>query len=147
VKVKKSDGYYYITADDWDEAPFFLLLYMLHSQTGVPPQSVSLEMMAKITVIVDYYDCGGAIKIFTNPWLQLLEDTGLPTEYYRELILLVWIAYFFKKPELFMMTTKMVLAWCAEERIRTLDLPIPLAVPGKHVLSNTRDSSCLANLT
>jgi hypothetical protein len=109
VKVKKSDGYYYITADDWDEAPFFLLLYMLHSQTGVPPQSVSLEMMAKITVIVDYYDCGGAIKIFTNPWLQLLEDT--------------------------------------EERIRTLDLPIPLAVPGKHVLSNTRDSSCLANLT
>jgi hypothetical protein len=143
---KKSDGYYYITADDWEEEPFLLLLSMLHWHSGALPESVSLEMKAKIAILVDYYDCGKAIEICTNSWLQLLENAGLPTEYCSELILLVWIAYVFRKPELFRMTTQRVLGWCTEEKIRTLDLPIPLSVSGKHISSNTHDSSCLTNL-
>lgn len=130
---KKADGRYYITADDWDEQAFFLLMNMLHARTNQVPEPVSLEMLTKIGVLIDYYDCGNAVEFFTTAWLRNLRKNGLRYEYSRKLILWLWISYIFRKEDVFQRATRIAIAYCNESSLRTLGLPILDLVLGKLV--------------
>ncbi|KAF2032554.1 hypothetical protein EK21DRAFT_87142 [Setomelanomma holmii] len=70
----EDDGWYHIPAQDWDEESFLILLNDLHLRSHQLPQSVSLEMLAKIAVLVDYYECGEAVELLTNMWIQKCQE-------------------------------------------------------------------------
>jgi hypothetical protein len=128
---KKTDGRYYITADDWEEEVFLLLMNMLHLRCLEIPRTLSLELMAKIGILVDYYDCVDAVKFFTTTWMGPIRDECVPRAYCRELVLNIWVSYVFGDEDLFLVATQTAITYCDESTLRTLDLPISSTVSGK----------------
>lgn len=49
------DKCYYISAEDWDEEAFLILMNIFHLRNREVPRTVTLETLAKIAVLVDYY--------------------------------------------------------------------------------------------
>ncbi|KAL9485182.1 hypothetical protein ACSS6W_003971 [Trichoderma asperelloides] len=66
-EASSSCGFAYtVTAEDWDEAALLMVMKIIHCQTSEIPQDIDSEMVAKMTVIVDYYQCTKAIS-FSYP--------------------------------------------------------------------------------
>ncbi|KAF2026285.1 hypothetical protein EK21DRAFT_103357 [Setomelanomma holmii] len=121
----QDDGLFHITADDWDPQALLVLLLVLHSRNRKVKRTVSLNRLAKLATLVDYYDCVEACGLFTCVWLNNLEKTTkAPTTYCRDLILWIWISWVFKENEAFKRSTKTAIE-VTNETLQTLDLPIP----------------------
>ncbi|OSS51431.1 hypothetical protein B5807_03604 [Epicoccum nigrum] len=58
-------------------------------QTKQVPRVINLELLAKVDVLVDYYECGEAIEMFTAMWINEVKKTAIPSVYCRDLVL--WI--------------------------------------------------------
>ncbi|GKT61104.1 hypothetical protein ColTof3_08443 [Colletotrichum tofieldiae] len=58
---------------------------VIHVQARDVPRKVSLEMLAKIAVIVDYYKCHNAIHFFSQTWVENL-GKPLPSAYGIDLL-------------------------------------------------------------
>jgi hypothetical protein len=71
------------------------------------PASLSLEMMAKASVLVDYYMCEEAMKVYTDKWAQELSDRySIPREYCRNLMMWICIASVFGLREILAQATE-----------------------------------------
>ncbi|KAF2833437.1 hypothetical protein CC86DRAFT_389684 [Ophiobolus disseminans] len=102
----EDDGRYHVEAEDQDPEAFLIVLNALHHRSKQIPRVVSLEMLAKIAVLVDYYECDEAIEVWTAMWISnLIPRDPIPSTYSRTLIL--------------------------TEAIQTLELPIPSRVSGE----------------
>jgi len=133
----ESDGLYHIAASDWDPEAFLIVLRIIHGRNKQVPRKVTLEMLAKIAVLEDYYDFGEALDVFTEVWVQSLPKTSIPTTYCRDLVLWVWVAWVFDIEQPFTLATDTVIRESTES-LQTLDLPIPTIVSGMCVrLSRT----------
>lgn len=119
------DGLYHITTEYWDEEALLILLNMLHSRTVDIPREVSLELLAKIAVLVDYYECGEAIELFIERWIDRLSrlEPIIHTQG-RSLSLWMCIAWVFKLPEEFMDVTHQAVHTSDREEWQNLGLPI-----------------------
>ncbi|KAI8710785.1 hypothetical protein NCS52_01538300 [Fusarium sp. LHS14.1] len=62
--VANSQGLYSITATEWDPEALVLVLDIMHGHNRSVPRKITLEMMAKVATIVDYYDCLEIVEIF-----------------------------------------------------------------------------------
>ncbi|KAJ5466019.1 hypothetical protein N7530_009806 [Penicillium desertorum] len=80
-----------VTAESWDIEAFMILLRAIHGQYYHIPRKLTLEMLAKVAVIADYYDCKEALYFLTDTWIKNLEE-NIPTAISRDLILWLWIA-------------------------------------------------------
>jgi hypothetical protein len=119
------DRTYHISAEDWDEEAFIILMNIFHHRNHKVPRTVTLDMLAKIAILVDYYECNEAVELFVDIWLtDLREKTPIPITYCRDLILWVWITWTFRRSGLFKDSTAVVIDQCTEP-VRTLGLPIP----------------------
>ncbi|OAT01315.1 uncharacterized protein BDCG_17032 [Blastomyces dermatitidis ER-3] len=112
-----------ITMDGWDLETLLILLRIIHCQHYIVPRKLGLELLAKVTVLSDYYDCQAAVKFFTDIWVAPLEDT-IPKFYTRDLILWVWISWFFELPKQFKEATSVAMSQSTGSII-DLGLPIP----------------------
>jgi hypothetical protein len=127
----EADGLLRINAADWDEDAFLILLNMFHLRHRQVPRTVTLETLAKIAVIVDYYECGEAIELFTDMWINALKtSTVVPSTYSRDLVLWIWVSWVFDMRDYFERATSVAIKQ-SEEASRTLDLPIPIRVTGE----------------
>ncbi|KAH8751607.1 hypothetical protein F5883DRAFT_434009, partial [Diaporthe sp. PMI_573] len=50
-----SDLYYTLYASDWDTEALQIIMDVMHSRSRRVPRSITLELLAKIAVLVDYY--------------------------------------------------------------------------------------------
>jgi hypothetical protein len=75
-----------ITAEGWDIEAFLILLRAMHCQHNHIPQELTLEMLAKVAVLADYYRCKESVGILTYIWIKALKDT-ISYKYSRDLIL------------------------------------------------------------
>ena len=120
-----NDGLYRISTQDWDGEAFLILINALHLRSRQIPRSVSLVMLAKIAVLVDYYKCAEAVELSTEMWVKQLKDTApIPSKYCRDLILWMCIACVLRLPEEFAQTTAVAIKHSKQEQVSTLDLPI-----------------------
>ncbi|KAI4696662.1 uncharacterized protein J4E88_000840 [Alternaria novae-zelandiae] len=62
----EADGLYHIAASDWDPEAFLIVLRIIHGRNKQVPRDISLEMMAKIAVLEDYYNFGESLCLFTE---------------------------------------------------------------------------------
>ena len=118
-----------ITADSWDIEAFLVVLHAIHAKNKRIPQKLTLEMLAKVAVIADYYECKESLYIITDIWFNSLEER-IPTTYSRDLILWLWVSWFFQRPSQFKESTSNVIS-CSENHISGWKLPIPDKVIGK----------------
>ncbi|KAL5411204.1 hypothetical protein PMIN04_010326 [Paraphaeosphaeria minitans] len=127
-----SDGRYHIPASDWDEEALLILLNIFHVRTRRIPATVSLEMLAKIAVLVDYYELEDAevMERDVRDWIaQLRCNIPVPSFYCRDLMLWICISRTFHMSEEFEKVTALAIKG-SEGWIQTLDLPINEAIIG-----------------
>ncbi|EMD86664.1 hypothetical protein COCC4DRAFT_143682 [Bipolaris maydis ATCC 48331] len=121
-----SDGRYHIQANDWDEEALLILLNIFHVRTRQVPATVSLEMLAKIAVLVDYYELENAeaIERDTQNWIaSVRRNVAIPSSYCRNLMLWICISRVFCMSEEFEKATAVAIKE-SKGWIQALDLPI-----------------------
>jgi hypothetical protein len=128
---RDSSGHYRIVVESWDEVALLRLLNVFHLKSYQVPPSINLELLAKIAVLVDYYDCSEAVALWGRVWLWWA-DLKEPVEnrYDRRLVLWICVAVVFRQPRIFAQATSIAI-YKADEDLRTLGLPIPEKVVSK----------------
>lgn len=129
---KDADGLYQIGAEDWDETALSIVLNVLHGQHRKVPETVALEMLAKIAIIVDYYQVHEAVVLASRTWLSALKLVKLPTECDRDLCLWLTVASVFTDTKLFKSLTRVAILQSWEGMKFPAGLPIPSAVNGEY---------------
>jgi hypothetical protein len=118
-----------IKATDWDDEAVTILMNILHHGTRVVPRTISLEMLTKIAVLVDYYGCLEAVELWAEIWMAELGSVA--SEYYsRDLLLRLTVAMVFFDNKLFSTLTKYAIR-SSRGPIHTLGLPIPHQIVGE----------------
>lgn len=128
-----SDGRYHIAASDWDEKALLILLNIFHVRTRQVPATVSLEMLAKIAVLVDYYELERAevIERDTRDWIaDVRRSVAIPSSYCRDLMLWICISRVFHMSKEFEKATAVAIKE-SQGWIQTLDLPIHQGITSK----------------
>lgn len=131
ASVKHIDGCYHMDATDWDSEALLILMHVIHGKTRSVPRHIDLEMLAKLAVLVDYYDCHEAIEIYCPLWVGSLKDK-LPDDYGRDMVLWLLISHVFQQDDIFRQMTQ-VAALKSDGPVRTMELPIPSIVVGKYL--------------
>ncbi|KAH6951962.1 hypothetical protein DER45DRAFT_636229 [Fusarium avenaceum] len=111
-----------IKATDWDEEAVTILMNILHHRTRGVPRTISLEMLANIAVLVDYYGCHEAAELWVEIWMAKLGPVA-PEYYSRDLLLRLTVATVFSDNESFNILTKIAIRR-SRGPIHTLGLPI-----------------------
>lgn len=127
--VKHLDGCYHMDATEWDSDAFLILMQVIHGKTRSVPRRVDVDMLAKLAVLVDYYDCHEVIEIYCPIWINSLTDE-LPVSYGRDAVLWLLISHVFKQDDIFQRMTQVVVLKSAYP-VQTMGLPIPSSLVGK----------------
>ncbi|KGO46310.1 hypothetical protein PEX2_066600 [Penicillium expansum] len=130
-----------VTAESWDIEALLILLRAIHGKYYEIPRKLTLEMLAKVAVIADYYECNEALYIMKDIWINNLEE-NIPATYSRDLVLWLWVSWFFQLPSQFEATTSTVMS-LSENVIHAWGLPISDKVIG---LMNKRREEAINNL-
>ncbi|OCK99817.1 uncharacterized protein K441DRAFT_626854 [Cenococcum geophilum 1.58] len=108
-----------------DPDALLIILNIIHGHTRRVPQVVDLTMLAKIAVLVDFYECYEAVEIFSNMWIDSLKD--LPQSIGTKLTQWIWVTWVFNKPQQFKAATR-IAGRQNKGPIETDGLPIPQIV-------------------
>lgn len=125
------DFVYSVTAEDWGEAALLMVMKIIHSQTSEIPQVIDSEMVAKIAVIVDYYQCRKVVDSYAKTWVQNMNSKELNScGYGRKLLLRLFVSHYFSSDVDFNRCTQIVIR---ESRgpIHSLGLPFPQNIIGE----------------
>lgn len=119
-----------VITEDWDEHAFVHVMNIIHNRTRKVPRQVNLELLARIAVIVDYYQVLEAVEVFADIWLQ---DSKLssPDPSGRQLSLEVLVSWIFKDQKWFTRLFRLVVL-NLRGPLPSLGLPIPQKVIGKN---------------
>lgn len=123
-----TNGRFYVNATDWDEEAFLILLNIFHLRKRQIPKIMSVEMLAKIAVLVDYYELekAEAIEDYVDTWINHVRRSyTVPTSYGRDLLLWVCVSAVFDLSAEFEKATAVAIRESIGS-IQTLNLPIPL---------------------
>jgi hypothetical protein len=127
-----ADGKYHLSAADWDPEAFLILLRIFHHCNHDVPRSMTLEMLARMAVLVDYYRCSEAVSVWSEMWINSARSAyPVPATYGRDLVLWMCIAWIFKLPAEFKQTTKAVILQSETPAVQNMYLPIPGVVIGE----------------
>ncbi|KAJ5751419.1 uncharacterized protein N7511_008384 [Penicillium nucicola] len=108
-KEKKRKAGAILTALESTSPPLMILLQAIHGQYYHIPRKLTLEMLAKVAVIADYYDCKEALYFQTDMWIMNVEE-NIPTAVSRDLTLWLWVAWFFQLSSQFKLSTSIAMS-------------------------------------
>ncbi|KAK0619421.1 hypothetical protein B0T14DRAFT_432395, partial [Immersiella caudata] len=123
----KSNGTAEVGAEDWDTEALVIVMNVLHSHYRQVPKKVSLEMLAKIAIIVDYYQIHEALQIIASLWINALKES-LPDSPGRDVTLWILVSLVFGDATVFRQVTKIAILRSKKDITIPHNLPIPLAV-------------------
>lgn len=126
----KERGCVTIPVEGVDADALLALMQVVHGKTRDVPRTVSLEMLAKIAVAVDLYECYEAVDIFVSIWLTPLRLT-FPTAYSRDTVLWIFVSHVFKQHDEFKQATRLVLMHSCSS-IQDWQLPISSNIVGAY---------------
>ncbi|KAK0719188.1 hypothetical protein B0H67DRAFT_532801 [Lasiosphaeris hirsuta] len=132
------DGGNDLEAEGWDSEAMRIVLSAIHHRTRDIPRRVTLVMLCKITVLVEYYELHDIMYFFLDLWIHSLQDPLLKA-YGKDLILWICITSIFTSTNIQRIVTNVAISHCPGE-FRILDLPIPELV-ANHI--NTRREAAL----
>jgi hypothetical protein len=115
--------------DNFDPEALQILLHTIHGKTSMIPRFIDLEMLAKVAVLVDDFECYEELEIISDIRIRKLE-CSLPTDYNRDVVLWILICGVFHKPTLFERVTSIAITH-GSGLFETLNLPISEPVSGQ----------------
>ncbi|KAI2780609.1 hypothetical protein F4815DRAFT_469637 [Daldinia loculata] len=116
------DGRLCVDAEDWDENSMLLLMRIIHGHNYKVPKSMTLEEVAKVAVLVDYYQCHEAVMMWSDAWIDKLPNHK-GGAFDRDAVLWILVTQVFRKEKLFKNATLVAVEHC-EGKFPTLGLPI-----------------------
>ncbi|KAF5010214.1 hypothetical protein FDECE_3626 [Fusarium decemcellulare] len=116
-------GHRQVRASDWDPEAFILLLNIIHGHHREVPKQIDLRMLAKLSIIVDYYECHESMDVYADIWLKHLQDE-LPRTYGGDCMLWLLISWVFSREDIFESMVALALR-SSKQLIEAKDLPIP----------------------
>jgi hypothetical protein len=123
------DGFYHLTTSGWDPDAFTILLNILHLRSREVPRELTLEKLAKVAVLVDYYRCWEAFDLIASVWIEYLrENYTVPATHSRDLKLWILVSWVFKLSEEFSDSTSKALRQSEEPSTKNIELGIPPAI-------------------
>ena len=125
---KADDGFYHMDTADWDPEAFTILLNMLHLRFRQVSRSLSLELLAKVAMLVDYYQCWEAFDLIADVWANNAQMYQIKSTYDRDLMLWMLVSWVFKLDTVFHSTTGIALRLNNRAKIQDMGLTIPPAV-------------------
>ena len=73
------EGFYLIekgavenTISGWDLDAFLILMNIFHCRPQILPREISLELLAKVAILADYYQCQTIVHYFADRWIKSL---------------------------------------------------------------------------
>ncbi|GKT62232.1 hypothetical protein ColTof4_02143 [Colletotrichum tofieldiae] len=123
------DRRYHLEASDWDPDALLILMQVIHGRMRSVPRRIGFEMLAKIAVLVDYYDCHEVMEVISSIWIDALKGQ-LPSECNRDLVLWLLISHVFQQDDIFSRITKTAVLE-GQGPLPTMDLPIPSIIIGE----------------
>ncbi|KXX78120.1 hypothetical protein MMYC01_205084, partial [Madurella mycetomatis] len=112
-----------ISTEEWDVEAMAIVMSIIHHRWPNVPRIVSLELLAKIAVIVDYYQTHETVQVMSEPWIEHAQKS-LPRSYGRKILLWMCISWVFKNPTIFEHVTAVAIKHCPGN-MESLQLPIP----------------------
>lgn len=118
-----------ISVGQWDLEAFIIVLDIIHGHHRLVPRSLSVEMLAKVAIIVNYYDCVEVVEVFSDSWLRSLRK-NLPKSHGRESTLGLLVSWVFSAFVIFEKMTELAVR-NSNSLIKVADLPIPGEILGR----------------
>ncbi|KAM0416004.1 hypothetical protein ACHAPT_013031 [Fusarium lateritium] len=124
--VADNQGLYHVTAIGWDPEALVIVLDIMHGHNRSVPRLLTLEMTAKVALIVDYYDCLEIVEVFAGIWVNALAENQ-PGTYGKDSMLWLLITWVFQRRDIFEKMAGLALRY--SERLITIeDVPIPQVI-------------------
>ncbi|KAL1954886.1 hypothetical protein VTO42DRAFT_475 [Malbranchea cinnamomea] len=108
-----------------DPDAFLWLMAAVHCRSSKLPTRLSLEQLARVAVVIDYYDCVEAMAVYVRVWFSQLVTPSFttPSTYSRNLMLWIFVFSIFNRESQLLAAVK-VAAETSTEPVRTVGLPI-----------------------
>jgi BTB/POZ domain len=122
-KALRLKGCLRIEEKDWDAGALQIVMDIIHGRTRNVPKVISLETLAKVAVLVDYYECLEVVEIFSSMWMESLKYT-ITEKYSRDVMLWICISWTFGQSDMFRLATEIAIMYSTGP-VQMLSLPIP----------------------
>jgi hypothetical protein len=122
------DGRHQMPAENWDVEALLVVLNIVHGRNNRVPKAVTLELLCKISVVVDYYNLSEAVRFPGWFWIDGLR-ASVPKTYGRELVLWLCVSWVFQDDTIFRAATETAIRE-SPNSVSALQLPIPAVVIG-----------------
>ncbi|KAG5962471.1 hypothetical protein E4U57_006969 [Claviceps arundinis] len=108
---------YGLTATEWDDEVFLMLMNIIHGRNTRVPLSVDLITLMKMSVLVDYYQCQEVSQVVVGLWIDKLSDK-IPTTYGRDCVIWIFVSWVFSRSDIFEKMTLLAIRTCVMEQKR-----------------------------
>ncbi|KAL1962147.1 hypothetical protein VTN77DRAFT_551 [Rasamsonia byssochlamydoides] len=126
----RRDGFLRVCEEGWDPEALTIVMNIIHGHFRDVPREVSLEMLAKVIVIADYFKCVEIIEPFSERWIDHLGVHLSQMKDLRNIVLWVWISWTLRLSEKFELATFLASKY-SRGPLQTLGLPIPEKIIGR----------------
>jgi hypothetical protein len=126
----RHNGRLEIEAEGWDAEALAIVMRVVHGQNRQAPRVVTLELLAKIAVIVDYYQVHEAFLVLAPMWIRSATEK-VPTLLCRDLMLWIMVSWVFGAGDVFQQATRVAVLRSKGDVEISPELPIPPPVLGK----------------
>lgn len=116
------------TASEWDTDAFLTVLNIIHGHHRAVPKEVSLEKLARIAAIIDYYDCHEITEVFVQMWIAPL-NAKRSTVIGKEGMLWIFVSSIFRNETIFVEMARTTIAE-AQGPLQSMELPFPPGLLG-----------------
>ncbi|KAK3394997.1 hypothetical protein B0H63DRAFT_533424 [Podospora didyma] len=129
----KTDGKFNLNAEDFDTNALVVVMNVLHLKNRNVPKSISMQMLAKIAIVVDYYQIWETLELASSPWITHLKTTLIsimsPT-LTTEIHMIIFTCWVFQDSACFREANKVAILRSREDMHSPPELPIPSDIIG-----------------
>ncbi|KAK3938469.1 hypothetical protein QBC46DRAFT_390178 [Diplogelasinospora grovesii] len=131
AKTTQSDGRVHLALEGgagFDPKVVIIVMNIVHGRGSRVPRLVDFETLAQVALLVDKFQLHDAVDVYAERWIENLatlarESATPPPSYGRDLILWIFVAYVFRRSDLFKAATRVAILQ-SHGPIRDLGLPI-----------------------
>lgn len=123
VTLKKT-GRATITLDD-DPDTLIVLLNIIHGRTRQVPRKVTLDLLSRLAVLINYYGMLESVELFSDTWIDNLKREGMPETYNEKVFPWLFIFWVFEKGDDFKDMARLVQREC-DDKLDSLVGTVPL---------------------
>ncbi|WZH48484.1 uncharacterized protein QYS62_009659 [Fusarium acuminatum] len=132
--TKEDDGSHHWKFDEtFDDRAFDLVLKIIHGKTREVPQSIDLDLLVTVAIVVDDLQCHEALNYYGRGWISSFYGyygATLPKEMNKTLVQHIFVSFVFEHEGLFQQSTKAAIRF-NNGTVPTFELPIRADIPKK----------------